>query len=129
MLSPRENRFAPNISLPFCYLFLREESKAGCQGSGCCALAHGSLTQGPKGAQQPQTRPHARPAPPAAPTPHAGTRSPVDVVDEPAHLALPLLGGQPRVGRQVLHHVEVVPHFVREAFKESVSRRLLQGPL
>lgn len=99
------------------------------KGSGYYSLAQGSLTRGQMEAQHPQTWPHARHVPPAAPAPHSGAHAPVDVVDEPAHFALPLLGGQPRVGRQVLHHVEVVPHFVREPFKESVSRCLSKGTL
>lgn len=43
----------------------------------------------------------------------------VDIVDETAHLTLPLLWRQPRVHCQVLHHIEVITHFVSQAFKQN----------
>lgn len=43
----------------------------------------------------------------------------MDVVDEAAHLPLPLLRGQSRVHRQVLHHVEIVAHFISQTCTQS----------
>lgn len=46
----------------------------------------------------------------------------MDVVDEAAHLPLPLLRGQSRVHRQVLHHVEIVAHFISQTCTQSSAR-------
>lgn len=43
----------------------------------------------------------------------------MDVVDEAAHLPLPLLRGQPCVHRQVLHHIEVIAHFISQTCSQS----------
>lgn len=53
----------------------------------------------------------------------------MDVFDEAAHLPLPLLRGQSRVHGQVLHHVEIIAHFIsqtcnRSSAGESQSARL-----
>lgn len=42
----------------------------------------------------------------------------LDVVEEPPQLTLPLLGRQPRVDGQVLHHVEVTAHLVRQSCQQ-----------
>lgn len=42
----------------------------------------------------------------------------MDVVDEAAHLPLPLLRGQPCVHCQVLHHVEIIAHLISQACKQ-----------
>lgn len=126
VITERENGFAPNFSLSFNYLFLIEELERP---------RLPSFTLLFPGQQQPHSETdmknkaqhcHADGArhccPPLPKPPSAGARSHslVDVLDEPAHLALPLLRGQPRVHRQVLHHVEVVPHFVSEPLKGTI---------
>lgn len=51
----------------------------------------------------------------------------MDVVDEAAHLPLPLLRGQPCVHRQVLHHVEIVAHFISQACNQGTSESQSAG--
>jgi hypothetical protein len=46
----------------------------------------------------------------------------VDVVDEAAHLPLPLLRGQPRVHCQVLHHIEIIAHFISQACNQGAGQ-------
>lgn len=43
----------------------------------------------------------------------------MDVVDEAAHLPLPLLRRQARVHRQVLHHIEVIAHLISQTCSQS----------
>lgn len=51
----------------------------------------------------------------------------MDVVDEAAHLPLPLLGGQTSVHRQVLHHVEIIAHFISQACNQSAGESQSAG--
>lgn len=51
----------------------------------------------------------------------------MDVVDEAAHLPLPLLRGQPRVHCQVLHHVEIVAHFISQACNQGAGESQSAG--